>query len=68
MRRGISFALTAVLLVLLVLSVLTQAWFLPSEVKTVGAVFPEIKPIAVPSIIWGVIAIACWQAVAAICL
>ena len=26
-------------------------------------VFPEVSPIPVPSIVWGVIAIACWQAV-----
>jgi hypothetical protein len=67
-RRGISFALTAVLLALLVFSVLLQVWFLPAEVGAVGVVFPETKPIAVPSIVWSVIAIACWQAVAVMCL
>ena len=66
MRRGISFALIAVLLVLLLLSVFTQVWVLPSAVENVAAVFPEVKPLAVPSVIWGVIAIACWQAVAVI--
>lgn len=68
MRRGTSFALTAALLVLLVGSVFTQVWALPAEVRIVGVVFPETRPIAVPSIIWGVVAIACWQAVALICL
>ena len=66
MRRGLSFALTAVLLVLLLLSVFIQVWALPAEVESVVAVFPEVKPIAVPAIIWGVIAIACWQAIAVI--
>jgi hypothetical protein len=68
MRRGISFALTAVLLVLLLLSLFMQAWALPAEVARVVAVLPETKQIAVPSVIWGVVAIACWQAVAVICL
>lgn len=66
MRRRNLFALTAVLLVLLVLSVVTQVWILPSEVRSVVAVFPEVNPIAVPSVIWGVIAIACWQVAAVI--
>jgi hypothetical protein len=66
MRRGISFALTALLLVLLLLSVIAQVWILPSEVERVVAVFPEVKPLAVPSVIWGVVAIACWQVIAVI--
>lgn len=32
------------------------------------AVFPEVKLLAVPAIIWGVLAIACWQAVGVIAL
>jgi hypothetical protein len=66
MRRGISFGLTAVLLVLLLLSVFTQVWALPSAAARVRAVFPEVEPLAGPSVIWGVIAIGCWQAVALI--
>lgn len=66
MHRKISFALPAVLLVLLILSVITQVLVLPSEVKNVVEVFPEVDPIAVPSIIWGVLAIACWQVAAVI--
>lgn len=68
MRRGTSFALTAILLILLLLSVFMQVWALPAEVRTVGILFPETKPIAVPAIVWGVVAIVCWQAVAIICL
>ena len=68
MRRRNLFALTAVLLVLLVLSVVTQVWILPSEARSVVAVFPEVTPIAVPSVIWGVFAIACWQVAAVIWL
>ncbi len=64
MSRRNLFAVTAVLLILLILSVFTQVWLLPSEVKNVVAVFPETNPIAVPAIIWGAVAIACWQVVA----
>jgi hypothetical protein len=39
-------------------------WVLPSEVEHLVALFPEVEPLAAPSVIWGVIAIACWQAVA----
>ncbi|HEY9470526.1 MAG TPA: DUF2975 domain-containing protein [Propionibacteriaceae bacterium] len=68
MRRGLSFALTAVLLGLLLLSLLTQMWALPTAVERTVALFPEVESIAVPAIVWGVIAIACWQAIAVICL
>jgi len=68
MRRGTSYALTVIVLVLLLLSVFTEVWALPSEVRAVVAVFPEVEPIAVPSIVWAVIAIACWQAIAIIVL
>ncbi|WP_253905296.1 DUF2975 domain-containing protein [Arthrobacter sp. H14] len=66
MRRGTWFGLTAVLLVLLLLSVMVQAWLLPSAVESVTAVFPEVELLTVPGIMWGVLAIACWQAVAVI--
>jgi hypothetical protein len=66
MRRGNSVALTAVLIVVLFVSVFMQAWAFPTEVGRVVATFPEVEPLAVPSVIWGVIAIACWQAVAVI--
>lgn len=66
MRSGTWLALTAVLVLLLVLSVLTQVWLLPAAVESVVAVFPEVALLAVPSIIWGVLAIACWQAIGVI--
>ncbi|MBG0740639.1 DUF2975 domain-containing protein [Paeniglutamicibacter antarcticus] len=66
MRRGTSFALLTGLLVLLLFSVFVQVRALPAEVQRVTAVFPEVIPIEVPSVVWGVIAIACWQAVALI--
>jgi hypothetical protein len=68
MRRATSFVLTAALLVVLAGSVLLEVWALPAEIATVGVVFPQTRPIAVPAVIWGVIAIACWQAVVLICL
>ncbi|TDW28708.1 DUF2975 domain-containing protein [Cryobacterium psychrophilum] len=68
MRRGISFTLTAALLAVLLVSVFTQLWLLPHAAASVVAVFPEVEPLQVPSVIWGVAAIACWQAVAGIAL
>jgi Protein of unknown function (DUF2975) len=65
-RRGISIALIAVLVVLLLLSVFTQMWVLPSEVERVAATFPAVEPLSAPSVIWGVVAIGCWQAIAVI--
>jgi hypothetical protein len=67
MRRGIGFAIVGVLLLLL-LSVVAQIWLLPLEVRRVTATFPEVEPLAVPAVVWGVVAIACWQAVALISL
>lgn len=64
MRRGTSFALTTVLFVMLALSVFAQVWVLPREIGKVVSVFPEVQPLAVPSMVWGVLAIACWQVVA----
>lgn len=66
MRRKVSFALMTALLVALLASVALQVWALPAAANAVVAVFPEVQPIVVPSIIWGVIAIACWQAAAII--
>lgn len=66
MRRWTSIALLALLLALLVLSVFIQVWALPREVDALVSVFPEVTPLAAPSVIWGVVAIACWQAIAVI--
>ncbi len=63
MRRRAMFVLISVLLVLLLLSVFAQVRVLPTAIAKVIAVFPEVKPLSVPSVIWGVFAIACWQAV-----
>lgn len=66
MIRRTSFALTVGLLSLLLLSVFAQVWILPSAVESVVAVFPEVEPLTVPAIVWGICAIACWQAIAVI--
>ena len=66
MARRTSFALTVGLLVLLLLSVVAQVWIVPSAVERVVAVFPEVRSLAVPAILWGICAIACWQAIAVI--
>lgn len=68
MRRDTSILLTVIIFALLVLALFAQVWALPAEVERVGVVFPVTKPIAIPAIVWGVVAIACWQAVAVICL
>lgn len=66
MVRGTAFVLTAALVSLLVLSVFAQGWLLPAAVARGVAAFPEVEPLAVPAIAWGVCAIACWQAIAVI--
>lgn len=66
MTRSTSFALTVGLLILLLLSVFAQVWFLPSAVESAVAVFPEVEPLKVPAMVWGICALACWQAIAAI--
>jgi drug/metabolite transporter (DMT)-like permease len=66
MRRRSSFALIAGLIVVLLVSVVTQLWAFPAEVQRIATTFPEVEPLVVPGVIWGVIAIACWQAIAVI--
>ena len=61
MRRGTLVGLFVMFLGLLVFTVAVQVWFLPSAVRAVVAAFPEVQPLAVPSVVWGVLAIACWQ-------
>jgi drug/metabolite transporter (DMT)-like permease len=66
MRRRSSVALIAVLIVVLVVSVVTQVWAFPAEVQRIATTFPEVEPLVVPGVVWGVVAIACWQAIAVI--
>ncbi|MET4001776.1 hypothetical protein ABIB48_000474 [Arthrobacter sp. UYCu511] len=66
MRRGTSTALMTGLLIVLLFLVYIQVRVLPTAVEQVISTFPEVSNIAVPAIIWGVLAIACWQAVALI--
>lgn len=66
MSRRTSYALIASLLVLLLLSVFVQVWVLPVAVERVVSVFPEVRRLTLPAIVWGVCAIACWQAIAVI--
>lgn len=64
MRREAWLTLIAGLLVFLLFSALMQVWVLPSEIKSIVAQFPETEPLATPGFVWGVFAVACWQAVA----
>ena len=68
MNRGSMIGLFTIIGVPLVASVALQVWVLPSGVQSVVDVFPEVEWLAVPSIVWGVSAIACWQAIAVILL
>jgi hypothetical protein len=61
MRRGTHVALTAALLLALALSLFMQLWALPTEIERVITTFPETAPLAVPSVVWEVVAIGCWQ-------
>ena len=45
-----------------------QLAFLPTEVEALKAAFPVVAPISTLAIIWGEVAIACWEAMALICL
>ena len=63
MSRGTSFGLIGLLAVLLLASVFTQVWVLPDAAASVVAVFPEVSLLVVPGVTWGVLAIACWQAI-----
>ncbi len=66
MRRGVSVALSALLLPVLLLSVFVQLRAFPASVDRVVAMFPEVHALALPAVLWGVAAIACWQAVGVI--
>lgn len=66
MHRGTAFALVTLLLVLLLVSVFLQVWVLPREIERATTTFPETEPLAMPGLIWGVSAIACWQAIVVI--
>jgi len=68
MNRAISIGLITLLLAALAVSVGLQVWVLPRGVQSVVDAFPEVDPLAVPGIVWGVSAIACWQAIAVISL
>lgn len=66
MSRNTSCALYVALLVLLMLSALAQVWVLPAAVARAVSLFPEVRPLAVPALVWGACAIICWQAIALI--
>lgn len=60
--------MTGLLAVALLVSVLIQVWALPSMVDQVVIAFPEVRPIAVSSIVWGIVAILCLQVAAVIAI
>jgi hypothetical protein len=64
MSRGTAVVLTGLLILALLVSVLVQVWALPFLAGQVVNTFPDVKPIVVPSIIWGIVAIFCLQVAA----
>jgi hypothetical protein len=64
MSRGTAVVLTGLLVLAVLVSVLVQVWALPFLADQVVSTFPEVKPIVVPSIIWGIVAIFCLQVAA----
>lgn len=66
MSRKTSFALGAALLIFLLSSLFVQVCALPAAVERVVSLFPEVRALTVPAIVWGVCAVACWQAIAVI--
>jgi hypothetical protein len=63
MRRRPWFALAGLLLILLLGSLFLQVRVLPQEIMRVITRFPEVESLAIPGLVWGVLAIACFQAV-----
>lgn len=63
MRRRPWFALAGLLLVLLLGSLFLQVRVLPQEIMRITTRFPEVESLAMPGLVWGVLAIACFQAV-----
>ena len=63
MSRFSSVLISAQLVAALVLSVLAQVWLLPSEIRATVAMYPEVQPLVIPGIIWGIAAIACLQGI-----
>ena len=68
MNRGSMIGLFTIIGVPLIVSVAMQVWVLPAEVHSTVDIFPVVEPLAVPAIVWGVSAIACWQAIGVILL
>lgn len=62
-RQRVTLTMIVALVALLLLSLFIQVWAQPAEVWQWVSNYPVLEPLAVPGIIWEVIAIACWQAV-----
>lgn len=63
MQRRTSVVWTTVILIFLLASGFLQVWVLPHEIELTTTRFPEVESLATPGLIWGVIAIACFQAI-----
>lgn len=53
---------SVVIVSLLAISVFCEVCLFPAMIRRVGEVFPEVLPVQVPALIWGVMVISCWQA------
>lgn len=65
-RRAPFVATASLVAVSLVPLVLAQVWFIPALTARVIDTFPEVAFLRLPAIVWGAIAIGCWEAVALI--
>lgn len=63
MRGGRAWTLTALLMVLLLVSIFGELWVLPNEISQTTAAFPETASHATIGLVWGAAAITCCQVI-----
>jgi hypothetical protein len=68
MSRELGLALTTLIALGLAGSLFLQVWAFPSLVTGIAGAFPEVEWLVVPGVVWGALAIGCWQAIAVITL
>lgn len=68
MSRRARSVVSGVFIAALIASVYGQVWVLPTVVRGSAEAFPEVTPLVVPAIVWGVVTMGCLQAVAVLSL
>lgn len=64
MRRVLAIILTTALIIFLGFCLYLQVQGIPSGARAIGKTFPEVERLVLPSIIWGIFAVACWEGLA----